>query len=58
VLQVQLIKQKQTQVGLGKRWTTTEAARKVANVNLVNANQNIQEMVDTYDEKLRQMKEE
>jgi hypothetical protein len=58
MLQVQLTKEKQAQIGLDKRLTTTEDAHKAAKANLASANQNMQEMVGSYHEKLRQMKEE
>jgi hypothetical protein len=58
MLQVQLTKQKQAQIGLEKRLTTTRASRKAAKANRASAHQNIQKIVGIYDEKLRQMKKE
>jgi hypothetical protein len=58
MLQVQLTKQKQAQIGLEKRLTTTEDAHKATKANLASANQNMQEMVGIYPDKLRQIKEE
>jgi hypothetical protein len=57
MLQVQLTKEKQVQIGSEKWLTTTEDARKAAKANLMSVKQDIQEMVGIYDRKLRQMKD-
>jgi predicted nucleic acid-binding Zn-ribbon protein len=57
MLQVQLTKEKQAQIGLEKQLTTTEDVHIATKANFASASQNMQEMFSIYHDKLRQMKE-